>query len=93
MGFTKNWEHQFEVNFPRCISISRGAVELYLTEHPESARGAKFYIVVDGLDALFTDYLGKQLLVQDDLQEDELGRSFTLQDPDGNQLVFNAVNP
>lgn len=92
LGFTKNWEHQFGPHFPLCISVSRGAVEFYLTEHPESAKGAKYYIVVDNLEALFDAYLAKQLVKQGELEEDELGRSFTLKDPDGNRLVFNAVN-
>jgi catechol 2,3-dioxygenase-like lactoylglutathione lyase family enzyme len=43
LGFRKEWEHQFEPGFPWFVSVARGQVRLYLSEHkgrgaPEHAR-------------------------------------------------------
>ena len=37
LGFVKEWEHQFEPGFPWFISVARGNVRLYLSEHKGDA--------------------------------------------------------
>jgi catechol 2,3-dioxygenase-like lactoylglutathione lyase family enzyme len=38
LGFRKEWEHQFEPGFPWFLSLARGSVHLYLSEHKGDAR-------------------------------------------------------
>lgn len=38
LGFKKEWEHQFESGFPVFMSIARGTMRLYLSEHAGDAR-------------------------------------------------------
>jgi hypothetical protein len=38
LGFRKEWEHQFEPGFPWFLSVARGNVRLYLSEHKGDAR-------------------------------------------------------
>jgi catechol 2,3-dioxygenase-like lactoylglutathione lyase family enzyme len=38
LGFHKQWEHQFEPYFPLFVSVARGRLRLYLTEHKGDAR-------------------------------------------------------
>lgn len=38
LGFRKEWEHQFEPGLPWFISVARGGVRLYLSEHKGDAR-------------------------------------------------------
>lgn len=37
LGFRKQWEHQFEPGFPLFVSIARGSVRIYLSEHTGDA--------------------------------------------------------
>ena len=37
LGFRKQWEHQFEPGFPLFVSIARGRVRIYLSEHTGDA--------------------------------------------------------
>ena len=38
LGFHKQREHQFEPGFPLFVSVARGRVRLYLSEHKGDAR-------------------------------------------------------
>src|SRR5206468_5387598 len=38
LGFHKEWEHRFEPGFPLFVSVARGRVRLYLSEHKGDAR-------------------------------------------------------
>jgi len=38
LRFVKAWEHQFEPGFPWFVSVTRGSVTLYLSEHKGDAR-------------------------------------------------------
>ena len=33
LGFSREWQHQFEVGFPWFVSVKRGRIRLYLAEH------------------------------------------------------------
>jgi Glyoxalase superfamily protein len=37
LGFDKQWEHRFEPGFPLFVSIARGRVRIYLSEHTGDA--------------------------------------------------------
>src|SRR3954447_16796083 len=53
LGFVKEWEHQFEPGFPWFVSIARGNVRLYLSEHTGDARpDTLIHLYVRDIDAV-----------------------------------------
>ena len=81
LGFRKEWEHQFEPGFPWFVSIARGSVRIYLSEHEGDARpDALIHLYVSDIDTVATE-----LGVQVD-EEGLAGRECDVSDPDGNRL-------
>lgn len=81
LGFSVEWEHQFEPGFPLFVSVSRGPVRLYLSEHMGDARpDTLIHLFVSDIDAVSAEF-GIAI------DEDGLaGRQCNLADPDGNRL-------
>jgi hypothetical protein len=53
LGFVKEWEHQFEPNFPWFVSVARGPVRIYLSEHKGDARpDTLIHLYVRDIDAV-----------------------------------------
>ena len=81
LGFRKEWEHQFEQGLPCFVSIARGDVRLYLSEHKGDARpDTLIHLYVRDIDAVSQEF---------DTPVDEeglAGRECDLEDPDGNRL-------
>jgi catechol 2,3-dioxygenase-like lactoylglutathione lyase family enzyme len=81
LGFRKEWEHQFEPGFPWFVSIARGAVRIYLSEHTGDARpDTLIHLYVRDVDAVAEEF---------GVPVDEnglAGREIALSDPDGNRL-------
>ncbi len=89
LGFTQDWEHQFEPGFPLFISVSCGATTLFLTEHPESAVGALVYIYVEDIDALANRVKANGVALDLEPVDQPWGlREMHLKDVDGNCLRF-----
>ena len=81
LGFAKEWEHQFEPGFPLFVSVARGNVRLYLSEHKGDARpDTLVHLYVSDIDAVSEEF-------GIPVDEDGLaGRECDLVDPDGNRL-------
>ena len=81
LGFEKQWEHQFEPGLPLFVSVARGRVRLYLSEHTGDARpNTLIHLNVKDIDAV-SQAFGIPV------DEDGLaGREVDLEDPDGNRL-------
>jgi catechol 2,3-dioxygenase-like lactoylglutathione lyase family enzyme len=81
LGFVKEWEHQFEPGFPLFVSVSRGNVRLYLSEHKGDARpNTLIHLYVNDIDAVSEEF---------GVPVDEgglAGRECDIADPDGNRL-------
>ena len=82
LGFAKEWEHQFEPGFPWFVSVARGCVRLYLSEHTgdDAAPNTLIYLYVNDVEAVSREF---------GLTIDEnglAGRECHLQDLDGNRL-------
>jgi len=81
LGFRKEWEHQFEPGFPWFVSIARGPVRIYLSEHTGDARpDTLIHLYVRDVDAVAEEF---------GVPVDEnglAGREIALSDPDGNRL-------
>jgi catechol 2,3-dioxygenase-like lactoylglutathione lyase family enzyme len=81
LHFRKEWEHQFEPGFRWFVSVARGSVRLYLSEHKGDARpDTLIHLYVEDIDAVAAEF---------GLQVDEgglAGRECDVSDPDGNRL-------
>jgi catechol 2,3-dioxygenase-like lactoylglutathione lyase family enzyme len=81
LGFHKEWEHQFEPGFPRFVSVARGRVRLYLSEHKGDARpNTLIHVYVNDIDAVSEEF---GIPVD---EEGLAGRECALEDLDGNRL-------
>ena len=81
LGFVKEWEHQFEPGFPWFVSVARGEVRIYLSEHTGDARpDTLIHLYVRDVDAVAAEFG-----VEVD-EEGLAGRECALVDPDGNRL-------
>ncbi len=82
LGFRKEWEHQFEPGFPLFVSVARGSVRLYLSEHKGDARpDTLIHLYVEDIDVVAAEF---GLPVD---EEGLAGRECPeVSDPDGNRL-------
>ena len=81
LGFHQEWRHQFEPGLPWFVSIARGRVRLYLSEHKGDARpDTLIHLYVNDVDAV-----SEEFGVTID-EEGLAGRECALEDPDGNRL-------
>jgi catechol 2,3-dioxygenase-like lactoylglutathione lyase family enzyme len=84
LGFTKEWEHRFEVGMPAFVSIARGRARLFLSEHLGDAwPDTLVYLIVDDIDAVVTEF-GRPA------DEPPYGCEIELSDPDGNRLRIST---
>ena len=80
LGFTKEWEHRFEPGFPAFVSVARGQVRLFLSEHKGDARpDTLVYLRVRDVDAIAAEF-GVTV------EEAPWAREIAIRDPDGNRL-------
>jgi catechol 2,3-dioxygenase-like lactoylglutathione lyase family enzyme len=88
LGFFKEWEHQFEPGFPWFVSVARGTVRLYLSEHKGDARpNTLVHLYVSDIEVVSGEF---------DVAIDEeglAGRECDLEDPDGNRLRVATPRP
>ena len=57
LGFRKEWEHQFEPGFPWFVSVARGNVRLYLSEHKGDARpNTLIHLYVTDIDTVAQEF-------------------------------------
>jgi catechol 2,3-dioxygenase-like lactoylglutathione lyase family enzyme len=81
LGFQKEWSHQFEPGFPKFVSIARGQVRIYLSEHKGDARpNTLIHLYIPDIDAVSEEF---------GIAVDEnglAGRECDIEDPDGNRL-------
>jgi catechol 2,3-dioxygenase-like lactoylglutathione lyase family enzyme len=81
LGFQQEWEHQFEPGLPWFVSVARGHVRLYLSEHKGDARpNTLIHLYVTDIDRV-----SEEFAVPVD-EEGLAGRECALEDPDGNRL-------
>ena len=80
LGFTKEWEHRFDPDCPAFVSIARGRMRLFLSEHRGDARpGTLVGLFVKDIDAVVAEFGRPE-------EEPPYGCEFELRDPDGNRL-------
>ena len=81
LDFHKDWEHQFEPGCPWFVSVARGDVRIYLSEHRGDARpDTLIHLYVRDVDAVSAEF---GIPVDD---HGLAGRECELVDPDGHRL-------
>lgn len=96
LGFTVDWEHRFETNFPLYMQVSRNGCVLHLSEHHgDCCPGSAIRIESNELDAFHQDLTSKNYRhFRPAIEETPWGtRDMLVIDPFGNRLTFtNAVS-
>ena len=96
LGFSLDWEHRFEADFPLYMQVSRGECVLHLTEHHgDCSPGAALRIETDELETFQQQLLAKHYrFSHPQIQAMPWGsQDMTISDPFGNRLVFtNAIS-
>ncbi len=86
LGFEPEWEHRFGPGFPAFVSIARGPVRLFLSEHVgDTVRRSVVYLRLADLDGL-ADEIGAT-----PEETDWQTRELTLHDPDGNRVRVGVL--
>jgi len=80
LGFAQEWEFRFEPGFPAFVSVARGGVRLFLSEHTGDARpDTLIYLRVRDLEAIAEEFGAA-------VEQMPWGPEVWLRDPDGNRL-------
>jgi catechol 2,3-dioxygenase-like lactoylglutathione lyase family enzyme len=91
LGFTIDWEHRFEDNFPLYLQVSRDGCVLHLTEHHgDCSPGAAIRIACGDVDAYHAELAAKDYKYAKPGVESPPwgGREMSIKDPFGNRLTF-----
>ncbi len=80
LWFIEEWEHRFEPGLPAFVSVARGAVRLFLSEHEGDARpDTLVYLRVLDVDVVAAKFGAT-------VEDAPWAREIELSDPDGNRL-------
>lgn len=95
LGMSVDWQHRHQPDLPLYCQVSKNDLLLHLSEHSgDCSPGAKIFIQVDDLDALFEeisqrDYRYSKPAIATAPWGD---RCFELTDPFANRLLFNQAS-
>lgn len=91
LGFRVDWEHRFQDRAPLYMQISRGGLELHLSEHHgDGTPGSAVYVETQGVRAYHAELQEKEYAyLNPGVSVDEIGTCLTVLDPFGNTLRFN----
>ena len=90
LGFSVDWEHRFEANFPLYLQARRGQLVIHLTEHHGDATpGSTIFVPVTGIAELRDELHAKQYTyAKPSLQDLDWGQVLEVTDPFGNKIRF-----
>jgi uncharacterized glyoxalase superfamily protein PhnB len=90
LGFTVDWQHQFEPGFPLFLQLTRSAQTIFLTEHTGDCEvGGAVYFVVPDVDHCFAEFSSRGVKLAEPPTNTPWGtREMVVTDPDGNRLRF-----
>ena len=92
LGFTVEFEHQFEENMPYYIGVSRDNIELHLSEHyGDATPGSKIFIVCNEIEKFYAELQSRPYKYYRPCLEKTFYGSLEISvlDPFGNKLSFN----
>lgn len=96
LGFTVDWEHRFDSNFPLYLQVSKDSCILHLSEHHgDCCPGAAIRIQTDVLEDFHQQLLASDYtFAKPGIETTPWGTlEVTVKDPFGNRLVFFAEKP
>ena len=91
LGFTVNWEHRVEDNFPLYMEIARDSCTLHLSgHHGDCCPGCAVRIETKEIEALHAGLSGKDYrYARPGIEETQWDtREVVVTDPFGNRLIF-----
>jgi uncharacterized glyoxalase superfamily protein PhnB len=93
LGFSVDWQHQFEPGFPLFLQLTRSDQTIFLTEHSGDCQvGGAVYFIVPDVDACFQSFSTDGAISIQPPQDTPWGtREMIVIDPDGNRLRFAAT--
>lgn len=91
LGFSSDWAHQFDIDFPLYISLSRDALTLHLSEHGGGGEKVTLVISVEDVDAVYAELCENGLQTDGPPEDRPYGtRDFGISDPDGHRLIIST---
>jgi catechol 2,3-dioxygenase-like lactoylglutathione lyase family enzyme len=90
LGFTVDWEHRFEANFPLYMQVRRSELILHLSEHHGDATpGSTIFVPVRDIDALHAELQHKDYRYgKPGVETLPWGKVLETIDPFGNRIRF-----
>nr|WP_283956532.1 glyoxalase superfamily protein [Azotobacter chroococcum] len=90
LGFSVDWEHRFEKNFPLYLQARRGDLVVHLTEHHGDATpGSTIFVPVIGVGELHAELTAKNYgYSKPSIQDTGWGQVLEVIDPFGNRIRF-----
>jgi len=95
LGFSIDWEHRFEPDFPVYMQITRDGLSLQLSEHTGDCKaGGLVNLFVESVDDWYDDFQSRGVSVKERPNESIPGlRGMTVVDPDGNKIrIFTRLS-
>jgi catechol 2,3-dioxygenase-like lactoylglutathione lyase family enzyme len=84
LGFVQEWEHRFEPGLPAFVSVARGRLRLFLSEHRGDARpDTLVYLRLNDVEAIAAEF-GVTV------EQAPWAREIELRDPDNNRLRIGS---
>lgn len=92
LGFDVSWEHRFSEDLPLYMGLTRGGLELHLTEHHgDCCPGAAVRIAVTDIGGWHAELTAKRYTyARPGIEDTAWGtRELSVTDPFGNRLTFH----
>ena len=92
LGFTVDWEHQFEPGLPLYMQVSRNECIIHLSEHHgDCSPGSAVRIETADIDAFYAGLPKDYKYARPGINEPPWGtREVSVHDPFGNRLTFTT---
>lgn len=90
LGFSVDWQHQFQPDFPLFVQLTREGQTIFLTEHTGDCQpGGAVYFIVQDVDGCFRTFSTNGVTEMKAPENTPWGsREMVVTDPDGNRLRF-----
>jgi catechol 2,3-dioxygenase-like lactoylglutathione lyase family enzyme len=92
LGFKVDWEHRFEPGMPVYMQVSRGDLQVHLSEHHgDGSPGVHVFVEMSGVEEFHREVTAKGYRsLRPGLNDEFYGaRSMNVIDPFGNRIGFN----
>ncbi|HDS1736941.1 MULTISPECIES: glyoxalase superfamily protein [Pseudomonas] len=90
LGFSIEFEHRFEADLPLYLGLSRGGLQIHLSEHHgDASPGTTIFVPMQNIEALRDELITKRYgFGRPDIVEQGWGKLLEVYDPFGNRIRF-----